>query len=58
MNVNYIEKLFNFKDKIILISGTSGLLGSSLTKLFLDLGSKVIGIDIKKQNIISNLFIY
>lgn len=51
MNINYIEKLFNFKDKIILISGTSGLLGSSLTKLFLELGSKVIGIDIKKQNI-------
>ena len=49
MKVHSIEKLFNFKNKIILISGTSGLLGENLARLFLDLGSIVIGLDVKKK---------
>ena len=44
-----INKIFNFK-KIIIISGTSGLLGNSFAKLFLDLGCNVIGLDKKKSN--------
>ncbi len=51
MKVHSIEKLFNFKNKIILISGTSGLLGKSLAKLFLDIGSIVVGFDLKKPKI-------
>ena len=43
-----INKIFNFKKKIIIISGTSGLLGNSFAKLFLDLGCNVIGLDKKK----------
>ena len=50
MKIHSIEKLFNFKNKIILISGTSGLLGESLARLFLDLGSIVIGFDVKDNN--------
>ena len=34
-----------------MISGTSGLLGENLAGLFLDLGSIVIGLDVKKKNI-------
>ena len=40
-----MKNLFNFKNKIILITGSSGQLGLSFVKLFLSLGSKVIGID-------------
>ena len=40
-----IEKLFNFKEKVILITGSSGQIGSSFCKLFLDLGAKVYGFD-------------
>tara|TARA_B100000780_G_scaffold229515_1_gene169130 strand:- start:1098 stop:1859 length:762 start_codon:yes stop_codon:yes gene_type:complete len=40
-----MKNLFNFKNKIILITGSSGQLGLSFVKLFLSLGSKVVGID-------------
>ena len=40
-----IDNFFNFKEKIILITGSSGQIGSSLCKLFLDLGAKVYGLD-------------
>ena len=33
------------KDKVVLITGSSGQLGSALCKSYLDLGSIVIGID-------------
>lgn len=46
---NTINKLFNFKDKIVLITGANGLIGKNLCKLYLDLGSKVYGIDNKKN---------
>ena len=40
-----IDDIFNFKKKIILITGSSGQLGKSFTKLFLDLGAIVFGFD-------------
>ena len=40
-----IDNIFNFKKKIILITGSSGQLGKSFTKLFLDLGAIVFGFD-------------
>ena len=40
-----INKLFNFKEKIILITGSSGQLGLSFCKLFLDMGAIVYGFD-------------
>ncbi len=46
-----INKFFDFKKKIIMISGTSGLLGYAFAKLFLSLGCNVIGIDKKKNQI-------
>tara|TARA_B100000941_G_scaffold278402_1_gene242705 strand:- start:451 stop:1224 length:774 start_codon:yes stop_codon:yes gene_type:complete len=41
----YINHLYNLKNKVVLITGSSGQLGSALCKSYLDLGSIVIGID-------------
>ena len=46
-----INSLFNFQKKIILITGSSGQVGASLVKLFLDLDSKVYGFDKVKGKI-------
>lgn len=40
-----INKLFNYRNKVVLITGSSGLIGKSLSHLFLLNGSNVIGID-------------
>ena len=47
----YINKIFNFKDKIVLITGSSGQLGTALSNLYLELGAKVYGIDIKENKL-------
>jgi len=47
----YKNNLFNFEKKIILITGSSGQLGTAFSKLFLGLGAKVYGIDVKKTKI-------
>ena len=46
-----IDNIFNFKEKIILITGSSGQIGSSFCKLFLDLGAKVYGFDKISNNL-------
>ena len=51
MNLN-IKSLFNFNKKTILITGSSGQIGSSIVKLFLDIVSKVYGFDKTKNTII------
>ena len=53
-----INKIFNFKNKVVVISGTSGLLGNSFAELFLSIGSIVIGIDKKKGSIKNNNFYF
>ena len=58
MKHQLIEELFNYKGKIVFITGTSGLLGSSLVNLFLKLGSIVIGVDIKKNKITHKNFLF
>jgi 3-oxoacyl-[acyl-carrier protein] reductase len=45
-----MKNLFNFKNKIIFITGSSGQLGLSFVKLFLSQGAKVIGVDNVKNN--------
>jgi len=50
MNLSRIN-LFNFQKKIIVITGSSGYLGSKLVKLYRDLNSTVYEIDfIKPKN--------
>jgi NAD(P)-dependent dehydrogenase (short-subunit alcohol dehydrogenase family) len=41
---------FNFKNKVVLITGSEGKLGSEIKKTFTDLGAKVYGIDINKKS--------
>ena len=43
------NNLFNFEKKIILITGSSGQLGTSFSKLFLSQKAIVIGMD-KSEN--------
>ena len=40
-----ISSLFNFRNKVILITGSSGQIGESLVKLFLGLDAVVFGLD-------------
>tara|TARA_B100000242_G_scaffold294227_2_gene275603 strand:+ start:428 stop:1201 length:774 start_codon:yes stop_codon:yes gene_type:complete len=53
-----IDKLFNYKNKIVLITGSNGQVGKSLVKLFLDLGSIVYGLDIASNQIKEKNFFY
>jgi|OM-RGC.v1.010307686 NAD(P)-dependent dehydrogenase (short-subunit alcohol dehydrogenase family) len=51
-----LKKLFNFKNKVVFISGCNGQIGQSLVNLFLKLNAKVYGVDKKKTNIKKNNF--
>ena len=42
---------FNFKNKVVLLTGSSGLLGKTICKTFLSYGAKVYGIDIRNNSI-------
>ena len=44
----FIDQTYNLKDKTVIITGSSGQLGRALCEAYLDLGSKVIGIDINE----------
>ena len=44
-----LNKLFNFRNKVIIITGSEGKLGSKISDLYLNLGSKVYGIDLKSK---------
>tara|TARA_Y100000294_G_scaffold169045_1_gene179768 strand:+ start:3916 stop:4071 length:156 start_codon:yes stop_codon:yes gene_type:complete len=50
--MNILNNLFNFRNKIILITGCNGQVGTSLVNLYISLGSKVYGLDFigKKKN--------
>ena len=43
-----LYKIFNFKNKVILITGCNGQIGKSLVNLFLNLNAKVYGVDNKE----------
>ena len=45
---------FDFKNKRVLITGCNGNLGSKITKKFLSLNAKVIGIDLNKKTLIKS----
>lgn len=45
--MSYIENLFNLKDKVVLVTGACGQLGSAICSSFIDSGAKVVGTDIK-----------
>ena len=49
-----INNFFNFKNKVILITGCNGQLGHDISNFFLDLGSIVYGIDTSNNQKIKN----
>lgn len=53
-----LESLFNFKNKVILITGCNGQIGLKTSNLFLSLGAKVYGFDIKQSKINNKNFFY
>ena len=44
-------KLFNHKNKIVFVTGSSGQIGNAIVKLYLNLGCKVYGLDINQPSI-------
>ena len=46
-----LNKIFNYKNKVVLITGCNGQVGQSLVKLFLNLDAKVYGIDQKENSV-------
>ena len=49
-NLKY-GKFKDLKNKVILISGATGLIGNNLIEEYLDYGAEVYGVDIDKQKI-------
>ena len=45
------NKFFDFKDKVVLITGSSGIIGNELCIFFLELGAFVFGIDNKMNGL-------
>ena len=53
-----IDKLFNVKDKVIVITGGFGLLGKTIAESLNSNGAKVIIIDKKFQKINQDIYFY
>lgn len=47
----YLDKLFNLENKVVLITGATGQLGSIFCEAYLSAGARVIGWDIMKPDI-------
>ena len=44
-----LNKLFNLRNKVVLITGSEGKIGSKISDLYLGLNSKVYGIDLRSK---------
>ena len=47
VSMNYLEDIFNLKEKVVVITGAIGQIGRQICKAYRATGSKVIGVDIK-----------
>ena len=56
--MNFLKNFFQLQNKVIIITGCNGQLGSSLVDIFLELGSIVIGIDNVKKLRVKNKNFY
>lgn len=48
--MSYLDNLFNLKNKVVLVTGACGQLGSEICKALVSSGSKVVGVDLNIQN--------
>lgn len=48
--MSYLEKLFNLKNKVVLVTGSCGQLGSEICNAFLGVDSIVVGVDLDIEN--------
>jgi gluconate 5-dehydrogenase len=53
-----LSKIFNFKKKVVLITGSSGQVGSKIVKLYVRLGAKVYGLDTNKSKFKNKNFFF
>lgn len=51
--MSYLDDIFKLKDKVVIVTGASGQIGTQICKAYREIGSKVIGID---MNISKNIF--
>lgn len=47
--MSYLDKLFNLKNKVVLITGACGQLGTAICKAFVEAESFVIGLDLRTE---------
>ena len=52
------NKYFSFKNKVVLITGSNGIIGNELCNFFLELGAIVFGIDNKKKTLKNPRYIH
>lgn len=53
--MTFLNKIFNLKDKTVVVTGAKGQLGSKICEGFYNCGSKVIGLDIKDAPIFTKV---
>jgi len=53
--MSYLEKLFNIKDKVVVITGAKGQLGSKICEAFKNCQVKVIGLDLASASKENNI---
>ena len=59
MKNNYLNKIHELKNKVVVVTGSCGQLGSSMCDLFVNIGYKVIGLDYSIElNKINNVDYY
>ncbi|MCB0743112.1 MAG: SDR family oxidoreductase [Ignavibacteriae bacterium] len=49
--MEYLNKLFNLQDKVVLLTGGGGILAGEMAKGFLSAGCKVVLLDINEENL-------
>ncbi|HHT9108060.1 MAG TPA: SDR family oxidoreductase [Candidatus Wunengus sp. YC64] len=49
--MSYLEDVFNLKEKVVVVTGAIGQIGTQICKAYRETGSKVIGVDIKAHGV-------
>lgn len=49
--MSYLEDMFNLEEKVVIITGATGQIGTQICKAYRETGSRVIGVDIKAPGV-------